>query len=336
MGLRFWGYLSKSYPQILRTRRHYDLAVYHAWTDTGVIDAQRQYHGTFNTAHYLQNGTHHFITADLAHYYRFTVQANSQVDINLTAHLNYGGVNFTLYDINGVQVAASNDTNISNGQTGVASQFLIAGGVYYLVVTEPYTAVGTYDLTITGADANADTDGDGLYDAQEFAHGTDFNKADTDGDGASDYAEVETGANPLIGLHIPAASIQNALTQGTAYPLPFFDKPFNVEHSGSTTWYSLEIGSGRGVAVVLNAHLNYGGLNFTLFDANGVQVAASNDTNISNGQRGVASLEVVAGGTYYIRITEPYDAVGHYGSSAESVGSLGCRQVAKPMIQGYF
>lgn len=24
------------------------------------------------------------------------------------------------------------------------------------------------------------------------------------------------------------------------------------------------------------------------------------------------------------------------GSSAESVGSLGCRQVAKPMIQGYF
>ena len=43
----------------------------------------------------------------------------------------------------------------------------------------------------------ADTDGDGLFDHEESALGTDPNLADTDADGFSDYDEVQAGTNPL-------------------------------------------------------------------------------------------------------------------------------------------
>jgi hypothetical protein len=45
-----------------------------------------------------------------------------------------------------------------------------------------------------------DSDGDGLFDAQEGLYGTDIDKADTDGDGISDFDETETGWTvPAIG-----------------------------------------------------------------------------------------------------------------------------------------
>ncbi|MGC4189885.1 MAG: CAP domain-containing protein [Thermomicrobiales bacterium] len=59
---------------------------------------------------------------------------------------------------------------------------------------------GTPDVTATVAAQNAtkDTDGDGLYDADETdVYGTDPMKADTDGDGADDGQEVYSGTDPL-------------------------------------------------------------------------------------------------------------------------------------------
>jgi hypothetical protein len=43
----------------------------------------------------------------------------------------------------------------------------------------------------------ADFDGDGLTNQEEYELGTDFRKADTDGDGYSDYEEVKAGYDPL-------------------------------------------------------------------------------------------------------------------------------------------
>ncbi len=49
-----------------------------------------------------------------------------------------------------------------------------------------------------GNQSDADTDGDGLPDNQEWLFLTDPSKADTDGDGLSDGREVELGTNPRL------------------------------------------------------------------------------------------------------------------------------------------
>jgi hypothetical protein len=57
-------------------------------------------------------------------------------------------------------------------------------------------AAGTNPLVADGG-AAADTDGDGLLDADESTFGTDLGIADSDGDGWSDGDEVSIGTDPL-------------------------------------------------------------------------------------------------------------------------------------------
>jgi hypothetical protein len=50
----------------------------------------------------------------------------------------------------------------------------------------------------TGVDPNADPDGDGLTNIQEYKNGTNPTMADTDGDGMSDGYEVANGLSPTV------------------------------------------------------------------------------------------------------------------------------------------
>ncbi len=64
--------------------------------------------------------------------------------------------------------------------------------------TAAATTTSTTSTTTTTIDPTLDTDGDGLYDVDEIALGTDVNNADTDGDGFWDGHEVNvTHTDPL-------------------------------------------------------------------------------------------------------------------------------------------
>ena len=66
------------------------------------------------------------------------------------------------------------------------------------------TPVATVAPTVAAA---ADSDNDGLLDADEAAYGTDPTIADSDGDGVLDGAEVAAGTDPLVADAAPAAEI---------------------------------------------------------------------------------------------------------------------------------
>ena len=64
--------------------------------------------------------------------------------------------------------------------------------------TAPTTSTSTTSTTTTTIDPTLDTDGDGLYDVDEIALGTDINNKDTDGDGFWDGHETGvTHTDPL-------------------------------------------------------------------------------------------------------------------------------------------
>ena len=57
--------------------------------------------------------------------------------------------------------------------------------------------VGLSSADLDGGNIFMDTDGDGLFDEEELAFGTDPNNIDTDGDGYTDKVEIESGYDPL-------------------------------------------------------------------------------------------------------------------------------------------
>ncbi|MDM8554218.1 choice-of-anchor D domain-containing protein [Desulfococcaceae bacterium HSG7] len=94
-------------------------------------------------------------------------------------------------------------------------------------------------------DGTQDSDGDGLTDAEEFAHDINPLMADTDGDGYNDYEEVQAGSNPLYSGSVPEPEIDlkqdvTDIPDGGSYDFSNqtvgtgTDTDFTIENSGIT------------------------------------------------------------------------------------------------------
>ena len=105
--------------------------------------------------------------------------------------------------------------------TGSANQVIITGvndtaidgDILYQIITGDVTSNDSFydvlegsdvaDESITNADNDVDTDGDGVPDEQEMLEGADVNDPtnylDSDGDGVPDYIEIQTGSDPNDG-----------------------------------------------------------------------------------------------------------------------------------------
>jgi VWFA-related protein len=287
----------------------YDLAMYNAWFNSGEIDANRDYYGTFYTAQKIADGNYSadvLVTDKYKESFRFVAHKGTPVEVSVTAHIGVNSIDFGIFSADGTEITGSNDNTITNGVTGTAAAAILNDGVYYVQVWSNASVSGTYDLVITGAEAEADTDADGLTDAAEYFHGTDLNAADTDGDGVSDLNELVQGSDPQIAIEYAAADVSGAVDRANAIALPVFDAPFAVDYPGTGTWYAFDLVAGQGITAILKVHLNTGGLDFGIFDE-AQELVSSSDVNITNGQTGRVNFRARESGRYYIKVS-PYSS----------------------------
>ncbi len=128
------------------------------------------------------------------------VQQDFSLDISATL-----SVSATVSDVIDGDLSASvswSDNNSSNTATGLNFSFVPTLGVHQITaqVTDSGGLTSTASIVVTVIDPTlVDTDGDGLYDEEEMALGTDINNPDTDADALNDGNEVNLYfTNPLI------------------------------------------------------------------------------------------------------------------------------------------
>ena len=93
-------------------------------------------------------------------------------------------------------------------------------------------------------------------------------------------------------------------------PAAAADFQVSQAYSGSPAQFPVSLQAGDGIAITLSAQMAAGGLDFALLDPDGVEIAGSHDSNITNGQTGLAEKTVWTSGTYVVEVTGPPGAAG--------------------------
>ncbi len=131
----------------------YDLALLNSWINADVImtAVRQKYHPSFYLADYIKNGSYE-ISRFKREIYRFNGQANSQVAFSVTAHINSGSLgSIAIYDSMFNKIAYRS-SSISDGNTAVLSKTLNVSGIYYLGLEASSSALGYYNISVSGAD----------------------------------------------------------------------------------------------------------------------------------------------------------------------------------------
>jgi hypothetical protein len=104
--------------------------------------------------------------------------AGQGISIVLSAQMVSEGLDFGLFDAMGIEIGGSNDSSITDGQTGIAEKTVHQTGTYFIKIWGSSGATGNYDLRIYNAWFNAgvtDSDRDYFstyYTAHYIANGT--------------------------------------------------------------------------------------------------------------------------------------------------------------------
>ncbi|WP_345530717.1 RHS repeat-associated core domain-containing protein [Thalassotalea piscium] len=299
---------------------NYDLAVYSTWSSAGAHDGLRTYKHSFGSAHYLASGSYtrtHLEqnNAPLTDYYRFSANAGDTFTAAITGAFNAGWARVTLYDENFVSLGQIQ--TVYDGETKELSEAITKTGLYYLSVSG--TSVGSYQLAITGAQTDGDSDNDGLNDAVEYFHHSNPYVKDTDGDGIEDGAELLNGGNPNAFAEYAHESVSN--TKSAATQLPYFNQMLTAEYQGTSNtvhWFKFDKLAGEGITVATTAHLNNSSpiRVFLYSDANQLLADSS---NFYDGNTVSFDEEIASAGTYYIKVTGA--GVGSYDLSVNSTWS---------------
>ncbi len=135
-----------------------------------------------------------------------------------------------------------------------------------------------------GSQADTDTDGDGLTDAEEVQLGTDLSKADTDGDGVDDGDEVVAGTDPTDPSSAPGGGPGPGDLLARVFTCP-------VEYTG--TDFAGDCAATEGIAVAVGP---FGG---------------EETGNATTGADGTARFDDLGVGAFVVAADLPGDALDH-------------------------
>jgi subtilisin family serine protease/PKD repeat protein len=286
---------------------YYHITTQDAWYNPGSSDNYQLPNHSFETSWYLKDGIYS-VTDTQEEYYRFIANRDETIEIQLTANLTNGLLNFGIFDLSGDQLVSADHIRIADGQTATATKDIKVSGLYYVKV-RGYNAQGTYALSVSGIESNKDTDLDGTNDDAEYFFQTGINNLDTDDDEYFDKEEINSGRNPRVDMEYDVYDISNANILSSALPVKRFDRPFHVACQGKETWFSFSLQANQGISVALQAFLDNGSISFGLYKSNGTKIIETANP-VENKKIDVLSQKVSSSGTYYIKISG--DVSGYY------------------------
>ena len=290
----------------------YDMNVTAGWINPGIRDNNRTIYSSYLTSRYASNGNYEINQGD--DYFRFTASNNGSISIRIDSNLSSGYLNFKVYNQEQIQIANSDNSYINNGESGTAN-FTIhqPSGLFYLAVIRSNDAEGNYDLNITNINSNNDSDGDGLYNSQEYFHGSSLLKKDTNLNGVTDYNEIHNGNNPIASYQYTQTQVENAYTKSNAIELLSFSKTvWAPVTSSSNTWYYFDLESSESALILLKSFLHLGSIDFEIYNESGTKITDSNNSYISDGEYGIAELTTSVGGRYYVKVIGHNNVQGNY------------------------
>ncbi len=216
----------------------YEWAIYHSFANPDITDQHRQYSNSRATAFYLTTGE--FDIRNVA-VQRFEARAGERVRFNVTALPHFSAsqeISFTLYagpaeNANFVQRYPHNE--IVSGEPKSFDFIAASTNVYFLIVE----GSGRYRTELQQVRADADDDQDGLSNTAELYRGLDPANADTNGNGISDADDIRQGRTGLYAVEWHYDRVRHATTKEQAVEVPVLNQRFSID--GVTGWFWLKI-----------------------------------------------------------------------------------------------